>query len=112
MSDPRIDPRQLARLMQLADVLRDRDLARLSAAGKAVAAIDRHLAALDQPTPAPADVAAALAQHRYDGWAEARRRVLHPERHRLETERQSAADQARTSFGRALALQRIKDQLS
>jgi hypothetical protein len=112
MSDPRIDPRQLARLMRLSAVLRDRDLARLSAAGKAVAALDRHLAALDQPATAPADVVAALAQHRYDGWADARRRVLQPERERLNTLRQSAADQARLSFGRALALQRIKDQLS
>ncbi|OYU17391.1 MAG: hypothetical protein CFE34_16045 [Rhodobacteraceae bacterium PARR1] len=108
----RIDPRQLAQLAQLADALRDRDLARLSAAGKAVAAIDRHLAALDLPTPAPTDVAAALAQHHYDGWADARRRLLQPERDRLESERQTAADQARTSFGRALALQRIRDQLS
>lgn len=107
-----IDPRQLARLVQLSDALRDRDLARLSAAGKAVAAIDRHLAALDQPLPAPGDVAAALAQHRYDGWADARRRLLLPERARLEAERQSAADQARLSFGRALALGRIRDQLS
>lgn len=112
MSDPRNDPRQLARLMQLSDVLRDRDLARLSAAEKAVAAIDRHLAALQQSTAAPADVAAAFAQHRYDGWADARRRVLQPERDRLEAARQSAADQARRSFGRALALQRIRDQLS
>lgn len=112
MNDPRIDPQQLARLMQLSGVLRDRDLARLSAAGKAVTAIDRHLAVLDQSTPVPEDVAAALAQHRYDGWADARQRLLQPERDRLEADRQAAAHQARLSFGRALALQRIKDQLS
>lgn len=106
------DARRLAELTRLAEALRDRDLARLAAAGKALHALDRHLAALDQPRPAPTDVVEALAQHRYDGWADARRRLLLPERDRLERARQDAAEQARQSFGRAMALRRIGDQLS
>lgn len=106
------DARRLAELVRLAEALRDRDLAQLAAAGKAVQALDRHLAALDQPRPAATDVAEALALHRYDSWADARRRLLLPERDRLEQARQTAAEKARLSFGRALALRRMGDQLS
>lgn len=106
------DPR-LTALCHLADLLKDRDLDRLAQAGRAVAALDRHLAALSSraDTP-PVDVAEALAQHRHAVWADARRRLLLPERARLEEDRQSAAEKARLSFGRALALQKIRDQLS
>lgn len=106
------DQKRLANLARLAEAVRDRDLAQLAAAAKAVQAIDRHLAALDHASPAPADVADGLAMQRYERWADGRRRLLLPERDRLEEVRQNATDQARRSFGRALALQRIADQLS
>lgn len=106
------DPKRLDDLSRLAAALRDRDLARLAAAGRSVAALDRHLAALDQPTAAAPDPATALAQHRHAVWAEARRRLLLPERDRLEAERLAAAETARQSFGRAAVLRKIRDQLS
>lgn len=100
---------RLSRLCQIADLLRDRDLTRLSDASRAVAAIDRHLAALNIPFDVDADVADALARQRYERWADARRRLLLPERDRLEAARKDAADQARLAFGRAQVLGRLKD---
>ena len=107
-----VDRRRLAELTRLAEALRDRDLSHLAAATKAVQAVERHLAALEQPDLDCSDVGDALAKHRYDRWADARRRLLMPERDRLEQARQDYAEKARQSFGRALALRRIEDQLS
>lgn len=107
-----MNPQRLDALARLAAALRDRDLARLSAAGRSVVALDRHLAALDQPVEAAADPATALAQHRHALWADGRRRLLIPERDMLEAERLRAAELARQSFGRAEVLRNIRDQLS
>lgn len=99
---------RMLRLCKIADLLRDRDIARLSDATRAVTAIDRHLAALDQPHESGGDVADALARQRYDRWADARRRLLLPQRDRLETARKEAADQARLAFGRAQVLSQLQ----
>lgn len=104
------DRDRLARLQDIARLIRDRDLAELSQAHRALTAIDRHLAALDVPATAEADPATALARQRYDIWADARRRLLLPERDRLAAARQLAAERASRAFGRAAVLDRLLDR--
>lgn len=98
---------RLVRLSLLAAMIRDAELARIADPSRRLAALDRHLAALDQTPTAPADVADALAAQRHAGWADARRRVLLPERTRIEAERQERLHAARLAFARADLLARL-----
>lgn len=102
MTDPRLD-----RLAALAAMLRDAELARIAEPTRRLSALDRHLAALDSPQPAPDTPAEALAALRHAAWADARRRLLLPERARIEAERQERLHAARIALARADLLARL-----
>lgn len=105
MTDPR-----LARLATLAAMIRDAELARIAEPSRRLAALDRHLAALDQPSALPADMADALAAQRHAVWADARRSVLLTERAKVEDERQARLHSARVALARADLIARLADK--
>lgn len=111
MTDPR-----LARLVQMAALLRDRRLAELAAASARLDAVDARLAALAVTPVLPDDLVQARAADRHARWAAIRRADLVVRRAPLSESRDAAAAQARRALARADLLARLArkggDQLS
>jgi hypothetical protein len=100
---------RLARLAQLAGMIRDQRLADLERAGQARA---ESRARLDGLTLAPCAsdlgaIAAAQAEVRYQSWAEARRAEINLTLARQTAEWLEARDAARHAFGRAQVLDKL-----
>ncbi len=106
MTSHRPDPR-LARLMEIAGLLRDRQLAELSAVDARLAALDRHLAALVPALPDTQDLTEAAVAQRHAVWAEGQRRRIEAQRPPLVAARDEAADKARLALSRAEVLEKI-----
>lgn len=105
--------KRLQQLARLSAMKRDADLGQLQAAQHAC---DTVRARLDALRAAPSDGADLPLQRlaeialRYENWADARRKALNSELARRLAEHLQAQDQARKSFGRALALDRLVDR--
>lgn len=103
---------RLARLAELAGMIRDLRLADLERAGRARAESRARLAglALAPCTPDLGAIAAARAEVRYQAWAEARRAEINLTLARQTAEWIEVQETARRAFGRAQALQRLADR--
>ena len=100
---------RLARLAQLAGMVRDLRLADLERAGRARAESRARLAGLTVD-PCAADlgaIAAAQAEVRYQSWAEARRAEINLTLARQTAEWLEARDAACHAFGRAEVLRKL-----
>lgn len=106
MTKTRPDPR-LARLIEIAGLLRDRHLAELSAADARLVALDRHLAALVPALPDTQDLAEAAVAQRHAVWAEGQRRRIAADRPALAATREAASEKARLALSRAEVLEKI-----
>lgn len=103
--------RMLARMAELAAMLRDRKLEELRQAQARRHATEALIAGL--AVPAAADlplVAAAQAEIGYGRWAEARRRELNQRLAREMVEVMRRQDAARHAFGRADVLRRLEER--
>lgn len=108
MTDPR-----LARLARLAALLRDRDLAALSAATKRLDALDRQIAALSVTGDPQDDPLLAQAAERHARWQDRQRAQAEAARPALLAARDGAEADARRAFARAAVLERLaRSQLS
>ncbi len=101
----------LARLTEVASMLRERDLARLAAVRAEIADIDRQIAVIDEKEQGGADeahlAAAGLARERWHRWAQGERRRLQVQKAALSAEEIVALETARRSVGRDDVLRRI-----
>ncbi len=103
------DANRLQHLRRIADLLRDRDLSRLSAAGSAKSKTEDLLAALDQ-TRSTADLNLAIAgqvSDRFGTWTANRRSQLNQQLARETVVWMAAQTAARLSFGRSEVLGKI-----
>lgn len=100
---------KVARLSRLAQMVLDRDLARLAAAARAKAASEANLADLAKPqdTSGLAPVAAHHAELRWQKWADARRMEINIQLARQTAEWLNARQSARTALARSEALRGI-----
>jgi hypothetical protein len=100
---------RIAQLAGLGQLVLDHHLARLERAGRArQESLDR-IAALDLRGDAPdlSPVAAALAEQRYQAWADARRAAINLTLARQTADWMVERDAARLAFGRAEALKAL-----
>ncbi|MBN2629205.1 MAG: hypothetical protein JXR75_01545 [Rhodobacteraceae bacterium] len=100
---------RLQRLKHIADLLRERDLSRLSAAGSARSKTEDLLAALDQ-TRSTGDLSPAIAgqvSDRFGNWTANRRGQLNQQLARETVVWMAAQSAARSSFGRSEVLGKI-----
>ena len=104
-------PARLAPLIRIADLLRDRDLAALSAVAQArQVSLDR-LAGLEaEADPDPFSVGSAQARLRYQVWADQRRAEINPLLARQTLALAEAEDRARLTLGRAETLRKLADK--
>ena len=103
MADPR-----LARLSVIADLLRDTQLARLSALVAAREASLRALQDLSRPQPPAQDAAAFLAEAAFQRWADARRGDLARQIAAQDSAIATARKGASLAFARSAALARLR----
>lgn len=108
MTDP--EHRRLARLAELAGLVRDARLADLSRHVQAMAETRDRLSALSVPMPADPDLPLhriELAALQHDRWAAPRRMMLNERLALQAAARIEAESKARAAFGRALVLGRL-----
>ena len=101
----------LARLTEVASMLRERDLARLAAIRSEIAGIDRQIAVIEGQEQGGDDAshlaAAGLARERWNVWAQGERRRLQRLKAALSADEIVALDAARRAVGRDDVLRRI-----
>jgi hypothetical protein len=104
------DPARLARLAEIAGLLRDRKLTDLRAAAAAIAESRDRLAALAPAAvtdPAVDPVALARAALRYELWADGRRAEINRGLARQTVAWIAARDAAAAAYGRARAMEQL-----
>lgn len=102
--------RSLARLQDLAAMIRDREMAALRAATLAREASEARLANLARPLPCPGlyPVAAALAEIRWQKWADQRRAEINMQLSRQIVDCNQARAKACDAFARAEVLGKLQ----
>lgn len=104
----------LTRLQQISTLLLDARLARLTATARAKRQSEDHLERLSKPAAAPEDfpaIAGQLATLHYQRWAEGRRADINLTLARQTAEWIDARESAREAFGRAEAVEKLKQRL-
>lgn len=106
-----IDKIRLQRLQQIASLIRDRDLSRLSVASAAKAKTESLLTALDQTqSQAPADLGTTVTAHlesRYGTWKANRRISLNQQLARDTVDWMQVRSEAQRAFGRSVVLEKL-----
>jgi hypothetical protein len=106
------DLARLKALKQVADLIQDRDLGLLAAAGRAKAHTEAKLMALDNLPVATGLHLAAMAQveAQYGLWAAQRRAMLNQQLSRETAHWLNARDAARKAFGRAQVFAKLTER--
>lgn len=103
------DPR-LERLIVLAELMRETEMARLRAAARALEQSRAQFAALSTPATDPSSVARARAALRHETWAAPRRAAVNRQMARQMAEWLATRESARRAFGRAQVLRGFGDR--
>ncbi len=102
--------KRIDRLRQIAGLVLDTRLAEVQAADRARQESLSHLQALRVPQPVNEDVTSAQVGLRYERWADMRRGQINVTLARQTATWMEAQDRARSAFGRAEVLRKLKDR--
>lgn len=100
--------KRIDRLQQIAGLILDARLAEVQAAERARQESLSHLQSLRVPQPVTEDVTSAQVGLRYEQWADMRRGQINMALARQTVTWMDAQDHARSAFGRAEALRKLK----